>query len=120
MDEEEGIELLVVVEDDEELHECTYFLNHNALERWESLDITDPETGLMLVRTLVLIKLREHNESLYQLLMRSCYPAEFINEGIEEYVLDITPRLGLVSSIIDKVYQTLGNAVVELGYRTVH
>ena len=125
MDEEldyetDGVELLVVVEDGDELHECAYTLNYNALERWESMDLTDPETGLMLVRTLVLLKLREHNDSLHQLLVRNCYPAEFINEGIDESLCEDVPRLSLVNSIIEKVYDTLCDAVIELGFRTVH
>ena len=103
--ENENIELLVVVEDGHELHECTYNLNYTALERWEALDITDPETGLMLVRTLVLLKLREHNDSLHQLLVRNCYPAEFINEGVPASVCEDVPRLDLVNSIIEKVYR---------------
>ncbi len=116
----EGIELLVVVEDGNELHECVYTLNHGALERWEFMDLTDPEVGLMLVRTLVLLKLREHNDSLHNLLVRNCYPVEFINEGIESSVCDDIPRLSLVNTIIDKVYETLCGVVVELGFRTVH
>ena len=125
MDEEldyetDGIELLVVIEDGEALHECTYNLNYTAVRRWESMDLTDPETGLMLVRTLVLLKLREHNDSLHQLLVRNCYPAEFINEGITKSLCEEIPRLSLVNSIIDRVYDTLSGAVVELGFRTVH
>ena len=125
MDEEldyetDGVELLVVVEDGDGLHECTYTLGYDALERWESMDLTDSETGLMLVRTLVLLKLREHNDSLHKLLVRNCYPAEFINEGIDELLCEDVPRLSLVNSIIHKVYETLSDAVIELGFRTVH
>ena len=125
MDEEldyetDGVELLVVVEDGDELHECSYTLNYNALERWESMDLIDPETGLMLVRTLVLLKLREHNDSLHQLLVRNCYPADFINEGIDETLCEDVPRLALVNSIINKVYETLCGAVIDLGFRMVH
>jgi hypothetical protein len=125
MDEElgyetDGIELLVVVEDGTELHECTYILNYNALERWESIDLSDPETGLLLVRTLVLLKLREHNDSLHQLLVRNCYPAEFINEGIGERLCEDVPRLALVNTIINKVYATLCGAVIDIGLRVVH
>lgn len=125
MDEEldyetEGVELLVVVEDDEGLHECAYTLSYKALERWESMDLTDSETGLMLVRTLVLLKLREHNDSLHQLLIRNCYPAEFINEGVDSYLCRDVPRLNLVNIMIEKVYDTLSDAVIELGFRTVH
>jgi hypothetical protein len=118
--ETNGVELLVVVEDGDELHECTYILNKNALKRWESLDLTDPETGLLLVRTLVLLKLREHNDSLHQLLIRNCYPAEFINDGIHDSLCSDIPRLSLVSSIVDKVYRTLSETVIELGLRAVH
>jgi hypothetical protein len=118
--ESDGVELLVVVEDGDELHECAYTLNYSALERWESMDLTDPETGLLLVRTLVLLKLREHNSSLHQLLVRNCYPAEFINGGITTSMCEDVPRLGLVNSIIEKVYGTLSSAVIELGFRTVH
>jgi len=125
MDEEldyetEGVELLVVVEDGDRLHECVYTLSTKAIERWESMDLTDSETGLMLVRTLVLLKLREHNDSLHELLVRNCYPAEFINEGIGESLCEDVPRLSLVNSIIHKVYETLSTAVIDLGFRTVH
>jgi len=119
-DDLEGVELLVVVEDGQELHECTYHINQEALERWEALDLVDPETGLLLVRTLVLLKLREHNDSLHTLLVRNCFPAEFINSGIDDSICRDIPRLSLVNDIIDKVYMTLGEAVVELGFRTVH
>ena len=125
MDEEldyetEGVELLVVVEDGEELHECAYTISYKALERWESMDLADSETGLLLVRTLVLFKLREHNDSLHQLLVRNCYPAEFINEGVDSYLCRDVPRLNLVNAMIGKVYETMSSAVVELGFRMVH
>ena len=118
--ESNSVELLVVIEDGEELHECTYNVNYSAIERWEAMDCSDPETGLMLVRTLVLLKLREHNDSLHLLLVNHCYPAEFINEGLDEQLCEDVPRLALINSIIDKVYLTLCDAVVELGFRVVH
>lgn len=125
MDEEldyetDCVELLVVIEDGNELHECTYHLNYNAVERWEAMDLVDTETGLMLVRTLVLLKLREHNNSLHQLLIRNCFPADFINEGIDELLCEDIPRLSLVNAITEKVYLALSEAVIELGFRTVH
>ena len=123
MDEElltESVELLVVVEDGEELHECTYNLDYSAVERWEAMDCSDPDIGLMLVRTLVLLKLREHNSSLYIFLVNHCYPGEFINEGIDEELCASIPRLNLINVIIDKVYIALCDAVIALGFRTVH
>ncbi len=126
-DETDSVELLVVIEDENEesLYEGTFTLGCRAVEIWESIDLEDPDKGLALLRTLVLSKLDVQEDPLKDLILEALYtqdvtPRELINEGITDCLCEAFPKLSLVRSVVEKVYETMSSAVIELGFRKVH
>ena len=100
--------------------EWDYEVTREALNRWEIADSTDNNEGKSLVRYLLLSRLKEHCSLSWRLLANNLCLREFIDSGIPDELLIEIPRLFVINSAVDKMYECLSSLVLEESIRVVH
>lgn len=100
--------------------EWDYEVTKEALERWEKADSTDLNEGKSLVRYLLLSRLKEHCSLSWRLLSNNLCLGEFIEGGIPNDLLVEIPRLFVINSAVDKMYECLSRLVLDESIRVVH
>ena len=120
--EQEQLQLVVEVFDDlgNFQGEWAYDLSRSSIERWEEADLDDFEQGKSLVRYLLLSKLQQHSFITWQLLTNNTCLGEFISEGVPDEIVTEIPRLSVVNTAVDRMYECLSQLVLEEEIRIAH
>lgn len=120
--EVEQLELVVEVFDHEGNFdgEWTYAVTRNSIEQWEAVDTLDYDHGKSLVRYLLLSKLKEHSYITWELLSNNTCLGEFLTEGVPGSIVLEIPRLSVVNTAVDRMYDCLCRIVIDEQIRVVH
>lgn len=123
MDEElDKLQLIVEIFDEDGNYEgeWTYDVSRGSIIQWEEVDMQDGAQGKTLVRCLLLTKLKEHSPSIWDLLTNNSSVVEFLAEGVPSGLVAEIPRLSIINTAVDRIYECLSKLVLQQQIRIAH
>ena len=100
--------------------EWAYDVSRSSIQQWEEADRLDFEHGKCLVRYLILTRLKEHSFITWQLLTNNTCLGEFLSNGVPNSIVEEIPRLSILNTAVDRMYDCLCRLVVAEDIRIAH
>lgn len=100
--------------------EWAYDVSRSSIEQWEEADLRDFEQGKSLVRYLLISRLKDHSPITWKLLTNNTNIGDFLTFGVPDDIIAEIPRLSVVNTAVDRMYDCLSKLVIDEDIRIAH